>query len=651
VRLSNIAIAIVLMSTSFVGLIPTMSSEETEIVEVEVLFDFGNGVVNWAQVTLDTNHNALNATKRAGDQLNIDIVVIWTIWGGFVSEIDGLFSSDYGWFWGFFVWNHTENAWESSSVGASALELDDGDVIGWAPVWDYMNPTIPMTTPYAKYPWPSFQSNGYHTGTSGSLGPETNSVEWIFDTGTKELAASPVLDKDGVIVNNWGGTFYLDYSGEIIWKNSQVQGVFTPTIAYDKVLVGGKDGFLYALNLTNGEVLWKTKITDNPGASGVTSPPTVVIGKVYLGSYDFKGGSGLLFCLDESTGKILWKNTTQSSVYFSSPAVYQDNVYVGTMGRYNSSNLQWEAPYGLYCFDAITGEPLWNYPVEGSVGSSPTIMDQKVLFTSKDGFLYCLDSEIGTLVWKKEIGSSVSSPAIAGDSIFVGSGEMNGNGKFYSLDFNGDIKWEYVPNGAVQGSSAVAGDHVYFATNVKEGTVYCLNNSNGNLVWEFRPWPNEYIISSPAVVEGRLYIASDNGRLYCFGGESPSIDVGQNAPKQMTHVGEDVNFVHNSQNNVLTITKIEGDLVNFQIESVDEVFKVRLDKTVKIDTDSDGKKDMIVQVSDISSDAQTAYVTLDVYNEPEEEIDGRILTVMILVFALVLIFIIVGILKNVGSKK
>jgi outer membrane protein assembly factor BamB len=324
---------------------------------------------------------------------------------------------------------------------------------------------------------------------------------------------------DKVVINNWGGVFCLNLNGEIIWKNDDVLGGFSPAIAANSVFVGGKDGFLYSLNLTSGKTKWRTKITSDPGISGVTSAPAVDKGRIYVGSFNFSGGAGSLLCLDAKSGSIIWDAPIKSSIYFSSPAVLDDKVFVGTMGLYNSSSLQWNPPYGMYCYSKKNGELIWNFSVDGSVGASSTIADEKLLFTSKDGYLYCLDVEDGELIWKKEIGSSVSSPALSQDKLYVGSGEMNNEGIFYALDLNGNILWEFVPNGAVQSSPAVAGDFVYFATNVKEGTIYCLNKTGGELVWQYKPTPEEYIISSPAVVGGKMYIASDNGRLYNFEGD------------------------------------------------------------------------------------------------------------------------------------
>jgi outer membrane protein assembly factor BamB len=502
-----------------------------------------------------------------------------------------------------------------------------------------------------KFPWLQFRHDATNSGLTKNFGPVNNSVSWVFDTKTKELAASPVIAKEKIVINNWGGVFCLNLEGETLWHNKAVLGGFSPAVAYDSFFIGGKDGYLYSLNFTNGEILWSTQITSYPGISGVTSSPKVDKGKVYVGAFNFTGGAASLFCLDAKSGSVLWENETSSSVYFSSPTVIDDKVFVGTMGLYNSSSLKWNEPYAFYSFNAKNGEIIWNFAVDGPIGSSAVLINNNVFFTSKDKNLYCLNSETGDLIWKKEIGSSVSSPAIVDNTIFVGSGELDGEGKFYAIDLNGNILWEFTPNGAVQSSPAISGDYVYFATNVKKGTVYCLNNTNGELVWEYTPWPNEYIISSPAVVEGRVYISSDNGRLYCFDGNSTSISVDLHAPSQDIHIGEDVIFVHNEKKNNLKVTGFSEDKVVIKIGSLDNEFEVTLNKIAKVDTDLDGKDDMTVLVSDLNSDAQTAHLTLDVYEEIEYEEDSRVFLAGIIVLVIIVIFIIAGILVNLKRRR
>jgi outer membrane protein assembly factor BamB len=642
VRLRAVIVTAALIGSIFSIFGPSVISDESNE-SVWVMIDFGNGKVHWAEVGLTDNTTAILATEKACEKLSLDVIVIWGIWGGFVSEIAGVSPSDWSWWWGFFIWNQTTDSWEDSQVGASLVELEDGDVIGWSPVWDYLDPVQPTPTPSAKYPWTMFQHDSLNSGSSEEQGPISNSISWIFSTETIELAASSAVVDNNVVINNWGGVFCLDMQGEIIWNNQDVVGGFSPAISQNSVFVGGKDGYLYCLNLTSGETKWKAKITENPGLSGVTSSPTIDRGNVYVGAFNYSGGPGGLFCLDAKSGSILWERDTPSSVYFSSPAVYKDRVFIGTMGLYSSSTLKWGAPYGFFCYNANDGDLIWNVTAGGSVGSSATILEENVLFTSKDGFLYCMAQSNGEIIWKKDIGSSVSSAAVSEGKIFVGTGEMNGEGNLLCLSSTGNIIWEFRPNGAVQGSPAVAGDLVYFGTNVKNGTVYCLNKDTGQLKWEYRVWPEQYIISSPSIVDDRMYIASDNGRLYCFGGETPSIDVSESEGFQDVNFREDVIFYHNGKENKLNILSANQNRLVLKIGSLSESIEITKGEPYVIDTDGDGERDLKIFVEQVNTTSQTASLSLEI---PEKSDMWFIITLLIVIFIIVLIIVIVVIRKR-----
>lgn len=617
-----------------------VNSDESSEISVEVMIDFGNGIADWTKVVLNENRTAIKATEEACSDLNLSITVSWSQWGAYVSEIGGLSPPDFSWWWGFFIWNPSLNAWEAPSVGASGIELEDKDIIGWSPVWDFLNPVKPIPTPFSKYPWPRFQKDALNSGATKNLGPITNSVSWIFDTQTIEMVASPAISEKKVVVNNWGGTFCLNYQGQLLWKNENVKGGSSPTIGHQKVLVGANDGYLYALNTTSGESLWSTEITSYPGLSGVSSSPTLVMNKIYLGSFNFSGGPGYFYCLNEDNGVVLWKTNISSSVYFSSASISEEKVYVGTMGLYNSTKLHWEAPYGIYCFDSKNGNELWYFPANGSVGSSPTIVDGSVLFTSKDSNIYCLNAKDGDLVWKKNLGSSVSSPSVWEDRIYVGTGEMNGAGKLLCLDTDGNFIWEYEPNGAVQSSPALTEDCVYFSTNVHNGTIYCLNRISGKLVWKYKPYPEQYIISSPAIAQDKLFIGCDNGRLYCLGGASPNITADEVGLSQLVYVGEDVLFYHKDEEKKFVITKIEGNTVTLEIDSTQQILEVGVGETRGVDTDGNGKDDLSITINTADSSSQIVTLTLET---PKESQDGNLNPIYILLCIIIIIIIIITI--------
>ena len=51
-------------------------------------------------------------------------------------------------------------------------------------------------------------------------------------------------------------------------------------------------------------------------------------------------------------------------------------------------------------FEADTGKPRWSYTAGGRVDCPPTIHDGLCLFGSRDGWVYCLRTRDGTLVWR-----------------------------------------------------------------------------------------------------------------------------------------------------------------------------------------------------------------------------------------------------------
>lgn len=106
-----------------------------------------------------------------------------------------------------------------------------------------------------------------------------------------------------------------------------------------------------------------------------------------------------------------------------------------------------------------------------------------------------------------------SQPAIAGGSIFVGSGA----GVVYSLDrHKGCVRWEFQATAEVRTGIVVStwqrGDHqarpiIYFGDMI--GNVYAVRAADGALVWKTHPddHPSATITATPTVFERRLYVA------------------------------------------------------------------------------------------------------------------------------------------------
>jgi outer membrane protein assembly factor BamB len=358
--------------------------------------------------------------------------------------------------------------------------------------------------------------------------------------------------------------------------------VSSPAIISGCVYVGSDDYCVYCLNATTGKQIWNYS-TDGP----VKSSPAIADGKVYVGSDD-----GCVYCLRADDGELLWKYQTLSGWIFSSPAVYNDKVYIGGQegkvycfdanpddngdgvvdendhdeGIPDQSGEQydliWRYQTGywvdgtpaivmgkvfvgsydgfFYCLNAENGGLIWSYDTseyynealygkeeqpltyQRQISSSPCVIAQRVYFSATDGTMYCLNSSDGTKIWEATIGQGGerNAPVVSYGRVFIGSYVVDmvppyhHHGKLYCLDAdNGNHLWNYTA-GTVVYFSSVADKKVFFGNG--DGSIYCIDAFHGRFLWRYET-TGDYILSSPAIADGKLYVGSTDGNLYCFG--------------------------------------------------------------------------------------------------------------------------------------
>jgi outer membrane protein assembly factor BamB len=114
----------------------------------------------------------------------------------------------------------------------------------------------------------------------------------------------------------------------------------------------------------------------------------------------------------------------------------------------------------VYAIDAFSGETRWTFTTEGPVRYAPSLYNGKIYFGSDDGYVYCLRTDSGELLWKYRAGPF-------GDKVI-------GNGRMISL-------WP------VRTSVLAVDGCVYFGAGVfpYEGIFICaLNANDGSVVWK-----------------------------------------------------------------------------------------------------------------------------------------------------------------------
>jgi outer membrane protein assembly factor BamB len=118
----------------------------------------------------------------------------------------------------------------------------------------------------------------------------------------------------------------------------------------------------------------------------------------------------------------------------------------------------------------------------------------------------------GQVIWKVAVGEvDWCSPAIGSDGAIY-QGDLDGN--LFAINPDGSIRWRKVFAGADLAESSPTltpdGKRMYFGTHNSPGKVYCVEPSNGNIIWTYTiPNGGGGIVSSAAIgADGTIYIGT-----------------------------------------------------------------------------------------------------------------------------------------------
>ena len=319
----------------------------------------------------------------------------------------------------------------------------------------------------------SYDSNFY------AVDSATGTLKWKFATkGEKRFAAkhihgmqpeseqmpdpfdfylsSPAVSNGTVYFGSGDGNVYaLDAAaGTLKWKFQTGDVVHaSPALADGLLFIGSWDTFFYALDAATGAERWRFKTGDDPAIHnqiGIQSSAAVANGVVYFGCRDSK-----LYALDARTGEKKWALDNKGSWVIGSPAIKDGKVYFST------------ADTGLfYGVDARTGAELFALRFQWPMFSSPAIAGNIAYLGSHQGKLLAIDVAAHKSAWTFEtdasrqngpaltdangkpnyaaamasnfyddivagvqkmfnVGAILSSPTIAGDTLYVGSADGN----------------------------------------------------------------------------------------------------------------------------------------------------------------------------------------------------------------------------------
>ncbi len=362
----------------------------------------------------------------------------------------------------------------------------------------------------------------------------------LFTACKKNMSSDaplPATYYPSVIIGSDNGPIYAidPNTGKKNWECSQpgFPSSFFPfkpsPVLYNSTIFMANSGTdtIYKIDSRTGSVRKKMIVTiPNPsGGSPLVAPPfTVVATPILDGKLLYLATtSGAFYAIDTGTGLATWNFVAGGPIY-SSPTIYNGNVYFGTTTGQ------------VYCInktvgpDPVTGQPIWAYPgantlspgLNPSFTSSPSICPPFLYIGSTgDSSMYCMYlnpspdyllayPNSDTLRWTYKTGGSIiSSPATFGGVCVFGSNDFN----VYCLDTQTHSpRWTFHTSSQVNSSPFIDNQTVYIGS--YDYFLYSINIVNGSMKWKFKS--TGLIKSSPLPYQGTIFIGSYDGKLYAI---------------------------------------------------------------------------------------------------------------------------------------
>jgi outer membrane protein assembly factor BamB len=268
------------------------------------------------------------------------------------------------------------------------------------------------------------------------------------------------------------------------------------------------------------------------------STPAIAGAVAYFGTRD-----GYLVALDLLTKKPKWTFDLGGYPVRASPAVEGRTVFIGS-------------GFNVFAIDADTGVQRWKTKMDYAGESSPTVTGGTVYIASKENHLYALDAESGEQLWfYKTDGLLFGTPSVADDAVVIGGDD----GDLFSIDReNGHLHWKLTLDSAIYSTPAIANGQVFVTTQAQ--TVSAIDLATGDLNWSYPVGGS----SSPAVVDGVVYVGSDDGALYAIDAESGGdplwlFATGSKTVQSPVVVGDEVVFAAGAM--LVSLDRASGDVV------------------------------------------------------------------------------------------
>jgi outer membrane protein assembly factor BamB len=183
----------------------------------------------------------------------------------------------------------------------------------------------------------------------------------------------------------------------------------------------------------------------------------------------------------------------------------------------------------LHAIDLVSGQRRWTYQGgEEGFATTPLVCDGRVFVGDLGGMFHAVSADKGAKLWTVDTGGAihasanapavstpgVSTPAVStADPAATRIVVSNDAGKVFCLDpIKGDVLWTAQAGDRINSAAAIVGDTAYIAG--CDAKLLALNMADGTE--RFTAGLGAVSGGSPAVIDGRLIVGTDGGRVVCL---------------------------------------------------------------------------------------------------------------------------------------
>ena len=346
---------------------------------------------------------------------------------------------------------------------------------------------------------------------------------------------------------------FINYNTSLLWrKNLNRTYIASPLIWNNKIYTASRSGIVSCLDST-GKSIWEYE-----SFAEIFSRPVVADNILAVG--DVRGD---LITLDPNTGNQI--QTLGLDDIITSQLItldYKGSKLLMTGQKPKTVIIIGTSSGRLLCYDLNSLEPIWeNKSAKGMIETRPLLIENKLIYGSWDGYLYCVDARTGVMIWKwtdnKNFYDSPAAcqPVTDGNNVFVTSPEKY----VAAIDLLlGRTIWrkEY----DVFESIGITTDKTNLLIKSARDKFLVLSAKNGKMIKDIDlKFGDDKTMGTPCDVDGNIIFGTQNGFLYL-------IDKDYNYKKLLFLGTSIIHSIKDFNENVCTALNSDGKIAVFRLK-------------------------------------------------------------------------------------